>query len=241
MRRKAGVKVFIAAEGPSEVGDLGRSTHHKQPREGYFQPMLRKLLGMPLEFDGQKIMLLGRFKEGRRLPGHADRAAKALALAQAVEGCQVLVFVKDVDREPGTKKSATERRRKLREMHQQIEAGFAAVQGAEDMLRIKATPCRMIEAWALGDRKAVAALAGRDGESSAVPANPEEVWGDERDPGSNHPKCLLERALGRLASADIFAELAEQSDVATLRKNCPESFAPFAHEAEAAATALERR
>lgn len=242
MKRKAGLKVFIVAEGPSEVGDLGRDTHHQRPREGYFQPMLRKLLGVPLEFEGQKITLLGRFKpRGHgRLEGHADRAAKALALASTLEDCRVLVFVKDVDREPGKKKSPAERGRKLKEMHQQIEQGFAASQGADSPLRIKATPCRMIEAWALGDKEAVMSIAEKGGKPTVIPASPEDAWGDEHDPESNHPKCLLERALGRRVSAEDFAELAERSSVARLRRSWPDSFAPFAREAEATSVLLAR-
>lgn len=238
MSHRESMKVFIVAEGPSEMGDLGRSTHQR-PREGYLQPMLRKLLCMPLEFEGQKITLLGRFEKGRKLEGHADRAAKALALASTIDGCRVLVFAKDVDREPGKKKSTTERRRKLREMREQIDKGFDAVKGAEDLLRIKATPCRMIEAWALGDRQAIKRVA-KNGDLKAIPSDPEETWGDEHDPKSNHPKRLLERALGRKVSADDFADLAEYADVPTLKRSCPDSFAPFVKETAEALKVLDQ-
>lgn len=226
--------VFIAAEGPSEIGELAREVQWRSEpaREGYLQPMLRKLLGERVVFDGQKITLLGRFDVKRKLHGHADRAAKALVLASTVEGCRVLVFAHDVDKASGEKRNATERRRHVKTMHEQIEAGFATVKGADHVLRIKATPLRMIEAWALGDRDAVKAVAENGGDSSAVPKYPEETWGDESDPESGHPKCLLARALGCQASAAYFAELAACATVETLRRSCPESFAPFADEAE---------
>lgn len=235
--------VFIAAEGPSELGDLAKEPQYRSnpSREGYFQPMLRKLLGEPVAFDGQKIALLGRHGVKRRLRGHADRAAKALAIASSIEGCRVVVFAHDVDKGTGEKRSAVERRRRVKEMHKEIEEGFGAVQDAEHVQRIKATPLRMIEAWALGDREAVeavTAMADKGSDKTAIPAHPEEVWGDESNPRGNHPKCLLKRALGRDPSHEDFAELADRAQVDTLCTTCPASFAPFAADAEHAASNL---
>jgi hypothetical protein len=235
---KARYTVFIAAEGSSELGELAGARQWrspKGPREGYFQPMLRKLLGEDVAFDGQPIMLLGRFDSRKKLKGHADRAAKALRLASTlVEGCRMVVFVHDVDKASGEKRNATERARRVKALHEEIDAGFAAVDGAEHVLRVKATPLRMLEAWTLGDAAAVGAVAGKRVDAAAIPTHPEETWGDERDQGSGHPKCLLRRALGRDPTLFDFAELAEQADVDALRASCPASFAPFAEEAEAA-------
>jgi hypothetical protein len=97
----------------------------------------------------------------------------------------------------------------------------------------------MIEAWALGDRDAVEAVAGKGGDISAVPKTPEETWGDEEDRGSGHPKCLLRRALGRDPSAVDFADLAAHSDVGTLVVKCPDSFAAFQEEAEKVSALLD--
>jgi hypothetical protein len=119
-------------------------------------------------------------------------------------------------------------------MHEEIDAGFAAVRGADHVHRVKATPLRMIEAWALGDADAVSAVAGEDGDASAVPSHPEETWGDEEDRVSRHPKCLLRRALARDPTPEDFAALAEAARVEVLREKCPASFAPFAEEAEMA-------
>jgi hypothetical protein len=202
--------------------------------------MLRKLLGLEVSIDAQRITSLGRFEEGRRPKGHADKAAKALRLAET-QGYALLVFIKDVDRQPGAKKSDHERRAKLRAMHEQIEHGFAAVDGADHVLRVKGAPCRMIEAWALGDVDALDRVRARRGRKAVVPARPETLWGKEQDPASNHPKCVLARVLGENANALVFEELAREASEETLRHACPESFAPFADEVRAAARGLRRR
>jgi len=168
-----------------------------------------------------------------------DRAAKALALAKLDLDCRVVVFAHDVDKASGKKRNATERRHRIRELHAEIEAGFGAVSGAERVLRIKATPLRMIEAWALGDRSAIEGVAGKGGEMSVVPKAPEEAWGEESDRSSRHPKCLLRRALGRDPTPDVFAEIACRSDVETLRVTCPDSFAPFLEEAKSVRAKLD--
>jgi len=229
----AALKVLIVAEGPSEIGELdalaGGPRRGAGRCEGFVPPMLRKLLGVDLEIDAQRVSAIGRFKKRPRLPGHGDRAAQALVLA-ATQGYGLLVFVKDVDRYSGTKRSAHERRKKQREMHQQIEQGFNAVAGAGHVERVKATPCRMIEAWALGDADAVVAVAGERAVRAEVPDSPEDLWGDERDPRSKHPKCVLRRALGADADRLLFEQLAVEANPDTLRRSCPDSFALFVDE-----------
>lgn len=239
-------RVLIVAEGPSEIGELDQlagalpaaARGRARRPEGYIPPMLRGLLRdlpRPITIEAQRVTSIGRYDKKPRLKGHADRAAKALALASSGD-YDLLVFVKDVDRAPGRKKSDVERRKKLAEMHQEIEAGFADVTGANDVARVKATPCRMIEAWALGDPRAIAVvraedrLASKAPPASPIPARPETLWGDESDPDSDHPKCVLRRALGQDASARVFEQLATLADAAALERSCVESFAPFVAE-----------
>jgi hypothetical protein len=236
-------KVLIVAEGRSEIGDLDalRAPTRRRPTcEGYIPPMLRKLLDLPIEVYAQKVISLRGPNRKPPLPGHADRAAKALALASS-DGCALLVFVKDVDRATAVKKSRTERRNKLKEMHEQIEDGFAAVKDAEDTFRVKATPCRMIEAWALGDAAAISAVGGKRAQPSEVPARPELIWGDEDDPKSGHPKCTLRRAVGCDVTAEVLERIAEQSSPTKLVAACPESFAPFTKDVETARKRLLAR
>jgi hypothetical protein len=226
------LRVLIVAEGPSEIGRLeyaGRQT--RGLARGYMPPMLEKLSTEKLAIQAQRITRLGRFeaKPKPKLKGHADRAAKALALAQADE-VDVLVFVTDIDRTQGRPTSALERKKKIAQTHEEIEAGFATVRDASTQT-VKATPCRMIEAWALGDPSSLSHVGCT---KVSAPSRPEELWGDEADPRSNHPKCVLRRVLGRQGSVEILEEIAEASDPAVLARSCPETFKPFAEEARSA-------
>jgi hypothetical protein len=197
--------------------------------------MLRRLLGNDaLVFDAQHITNLPA--KPRPLAGHADRAAKARVLANT-QGYDLLVFVKDVDRQGGTARSTSERKVKLARVAAEIQSGLDAAQ-SERTLAIKATPCRMLECWALADEKALAEISDTD--EVQVPNSPEDTWGKHDDPRSNHPKCALRRALGREPNADDFAALAASSSIERLRSRCPDSFVPFHDEASKASKRLAR-
>ncbi|HVH46821.1 MAG TPA: hypothetical protein VM925_30975 [Labilithrix sp.] len=66
-------RVLVVAEGPSEIGDLdaliagGVGTRASRRGEGYIPPMLRKLLGVEVRIDAQKVTSLGKYEERRRL------------------------------------------------------------------------------------------------------------------------------------------------------------------------------
>lgn len=232
------VKVLIVAEGPSEIGQLDQphapGSRRQRRIEGFLPPILRKLIGRPLEITAQRVQLLRPARSHQSLDGHARRAAGALALA-VVDDCDLVVFVKDVDRATAVKKTELERKRKLSEMHLQIETGFAAVRGEVRVMAIKATPCRMIEAWALGDAAAVRSVSKWKKE---IPNSPEKLWGNESDRNSMHPKCVLARIFGREPCAVDFETIATEAVPETLGRTCPDSFAPFAREVEVAARKL---
>ena len=231
------LRVLVVAEGRSEIGNLDAlarpvGKRAKAAVQGFVPPLVRRVLGGKIEIEAQKVTSLGRYEEKTKLPGHADKAAKALALASA-GSFDVLVFVKDVDRQGGVKKTAKERKAKLKAIHVEIEVGFAAVNGADAVARVKGTPCRMIEAWALADADAIAKVANVRATRDPCPHAPEELWGDENDTASNHPKCVLPRVLGQESAAEIFEELAHEVDLVRLAEKCPESFEPFLRELRA--------
>ena len=228
-------RVFLAGEGPSDIGDLAHEPQYRGDGEGFIQPLLRKLVDdVEIEFDGAKIAFLPG-KRAAGVIGHGEKARRALALAAASEATAV-VFIKDVDRTAGVKQTERDARRRIDEMRKQIETGFAAAREKSpelsNVVAVAATPCRMIEAWALADPEALRTVGANPAEA---PEHPELLHGDERNPQSNHPKRVLERAFGRAANREDFAAIATEADVTTLKRRCPLSFAPLAAEVRGAA------
>jgi hypothetical protein len=226
---RAAHEIYLIGEGPNDIGDLAEHPSYRDGREGFIQPILKRLAPeCLLKFDGQKVTTLPR-RPSARAPGHGRKAGQALVLAWNA-GAEALVFVKDTD--GGGAKS----------VRADIERGFAEARKETpelgDVVALCATPSDMIEAWALGDRSALATHAGRP-PSQLRYRDPETLTGDERDPDSNHPKRVLERALGRRATSADFALLAETADPDVLRKTCPQSFPPFANSVASAVRKCE--
>jgi hypothetical protein len=229
-------RVFLVGEGPTDIGDLVELPGYRDGREGFLQPILRQMVagGVDLEFfDGRKLTELKR--RARREPPHhlqTRKAAQALALA-SVLGADALVFACDVDKAHGAAK-AVERRRRLRKIRESIEAGFAHARETDPeaarVLTAAAVPARMIEAWALADREALADLLDID-LATLDYRPPEELWGDEADPTSNHPKCVWRRTT---EDQITHAEIGERAQPHVLERACPESFVPFARDVESA-------
>lgn len=229
-------RVFLVGEGPSDIGDLFDIASYRRGSEGFLQPLLRNMVGagIALEFiDGRRLTALprlpGRGDHGLTSGMQARKAAQALALA-VESGADALVFSCDLDKTGGQRATVAERRRRLRDLRASIEEGFARTRtinrDATRVLTAIAIPARMIEAWALGDRQALAALLEADRRDLPYPA-PEELWGDDTDPGSHHPKQVWRRVT---RGALTFREVGEHADPAVLRAECPDSFAPFASE-----------
>lgn len=184
-------KVFVAGEGASDIGDLCRPRAFRSGREGYLQPILRKLGGddVALELDGAQIRTLGRTRIKTPAKLYSTHAAQAYAMA-AVGGADVVVFCHDVDRVPGTKRSMHEARKQMAEITASVERGFADARREAGMAlaTVVATPCRTIDAWALGDPAALVRVA--DGELSV------EVC---RDPEASGAPSMTPRAITRSA------------------------------------------
>jgi hypothetical protein len=227
-------RVFLVGEGPTDIGDLVELPGYRRGEEGFLQPILRRMVAGAAElkfFDGRKLSRMEKaLKKKPKRELQTRKAAQALALA-SVLGADVLVFACDVDKAHGPA-TAVERRRRLREIRTSIEAGFAYAQeidtDAKRVLTVSAVPSRMIEAWALADREALAALLEVP-IASLDYRRPEELWGDEDDPTSNHSKCVWHRVIERRHS---HAEIAECCRPGVLEDECPESFVPFARDVD---------
>ncbi len=222
-------RVYLVGEGPDDVGDLSRLPGMRRAdnrREGFFQPILRKLAGVELEldFEGTKLSALGKERLTSPRQRYARHAEQAHALA-VEEGCSALVFAADVDKMCGERASMKEAKKRTEAIVSAIEKGFqAARKTLPHIPTIIATPCRMIEAWALGDPDALAQVSGENIDRS-VCRRPEELWGSKANPASGHPKRVLERLVGSRVSV---ADIAEAAALEALEKACPMSFWPFA-------------
>jgi hypothetical protein len=84
-------------------------------------------------------------------------------------------------------------------------------------------PKPMIESWILSDGNAYPTIPT----NPSLPLEPEQLHGDETNPDSNHPKNYLNRVLAQFQlerNRNVYAEIAENSNVDTIRKKCPVSF-----------------
>ncbi|MDR1704174.1 MAG: DUF4276 family protein [Clostridiales bacterium] len=87
-------------------------------------------------------------------------------------------------------------------------------------------PKEMIESWLLSDMDAFSPPINQ----KILPKKPEEIWGEENDPESNHPKNYLKRVLysiGKQPNRDTYAEIAQNISIDVILKRCPKSFGRF--------------
>jgi hypothetical protein len=225
-------RVFLAGEGTSDIGDLAHPAQYRRGVEGLLQPLIRRILGQEhqIEFEGVKLTTLAKTKVKVPHKRYARHAAQAHVLAEE-ENADALVFCCDVDRQAGTKKSPREVKARIKELVDPIDLGLREARRTADRVvpTIVATPCRMIEAWALGDPTALQEMVKRMIDMEEL-ARPEELWGREHDREGRHPKAVLARILG---SNPDFAAIGEAIDLVRLEQRCPLSFRPFVREVEA--------
>lgn len=220
--------IFLSGEGKRDVGGLADPDYGDPEDEGFFQPLLRRLVDGPVEFCGVTPLSLGR-KPPRSLTGKLEqRAHQAVALADAL-GCDLVVIHTDADEKAAGKNAP----KKYVSRRAQVQRGIDAA-GGDRPPAVPAVPIATTEAWALADPEAVKARRGHTKHGNDLRKAPETLWGAPHDPGSNHPKMLLERALGHPASHREQAAIALTMDLDVARKRCPLSLEPFIAEVLAA-------
>jgi len=218
--------ILLCAEGPQ---DMGRDRPVEQ--EGWMQPLIRRLA------DDDADLHFTRWPRkaaagvpGSRLPtgikGHGRTAFRAMEKAVR-ENYDILVFMADNDM-PDKRDQ-----HRWQEICEDIWAGFKAVQNA--VCGVACIPVSASEAWLLADSGAWKVLGLTD--CSELPGNrAEAIWGAKGDPDGNRPHEYFARMCRNVGLNDDVPNrkwLAEHLSPATLKANCPVSFAPFARSMEA--------
>lgn len=231
------MKMFLTGEGPT---DCGRNRFDKKSsrfvwEDGPVQVYIRKIIpDLQIDTFGKAelrdLSATRKTKRNQRstqgLEGHGQRAFYIAQLATE-KGYDIAAMYSDADKSSGsTQKDMVSCQRRYDLISGQILAGLRRG-GADKPLAI--VPMKMIECWILGDREAFVKIFG-SAPKQALFKDPELLWGDEHDPESGYPKNRLARILrecGEKSSQDTFVTIANASDITTLCKSCPISFADF--------------
>jgi dihydrofolate reductase len=206
-------RILILGEGATELRAPGDRW------SGCARVLLHRLFGSPsedlLSFEEH---VLSRFRRDSDLVGDEPRVRgedeqARLARKLAARDSHGLVLVRDDDR---------------RDRRGAVERGFeeARVEG-HVVPAVLALAIECIEAWALSDPDAWLHVFGR---VPTLPAQPEVLWGNVRDPTSNHPKHVLRRCLteiDRRPGGNAAARLLEHASLERIASACPRGFGRF--------------
>jgi hypothetical protein len=143
------------------------------------------------------------------ISGHY-KMIKALALIAAKNGSKHIAYHQDADG-------------KYYVVYKAIKSEFDKLSRFKCLVVI---PKETIESWLLADEEAYPSIP----REPKLPAKPEELWGQVSDPNSNHPYNYFIRVLAQFRLADnrdTYAEIAENTNIETLKRRCPKSFGQF--------------
>lgn len=222
------ISVLILGEGSTDVGVVDI---YGQWDKGCIINLLEKINpAINLEFipppnkrDISTIKTV-RKKGDPRLEGHGKIIQKLILLARKNRIVfDLVVYYGDTDKESGTSNTVLQARRASQQAYEQAYEAFSYF----DVDGIPIIPLRMLESWLLADERAFLRAFGIQ---ASIPNNPELAWGDKNDPGSNHPKKLLERILnsgGIQSDRESFCELVDHIQIHNLESKCQISFPPF--------------
>jgi dihydrofolate reductase len=206
-------RILILGEGATELRAPGDRW------SGCARVLLHRLFGSPsedlLSFEEH---VLSRFRRDSDLVGDEPRVRgedeqARLARKLAARDSHGLVLVRDDDR---------------RDRRGAVERGFEEARAEGHVVpAVLALAIECIEAWALSDPDAWLHVFGR---VPTLPAQPEVLWGNVRDPTSNHPKHVLRRCLAeidRRPGGNAAARLLEHASLERIASACPRGFGRF--------------
>ena len=174
-------KWLLVGEGPSEIGtpDRGRFLQVllAQLADGNDASLATALgcaawepVALP-EIDARKAARLAPLASvpAPQPKGMALIGARAWRAAQILQ-CDAVVVLVDHDHQPGRR--------------DELQAGFTGCQ----VPYAGGVATEMLEAWIIADGEVLSS-------PIQITKQPEDIWGDRRDPASEHPKRVLQRAL----------------------------------------------
>src|SRR5215470_2935831 len=94
------MRVYLVGEGRHDIGDLAIAPAYRGREPGFMQPIVERIIGSEVAFDGQKVSLLGKSPVRAPREALARKARTAAQLARYSES-DLLVFVTDLDKGNG--------------------------------------------------------------------------------------------------------------------------------------------
>ena len=160
------------------------------------------------------------YSTGKWLPGPAIVYAENIAKEKGAE-------VEFIPIEKGSNRIAVTKHYET--VYKEVKDGLNSDKG------IPMIPLSMIECWILADKSALEQVFELEIQQAKMPAEPEYIWGNKNDSGSDYPKNYLVRMIRSLdnryqtytASRENFYEIAKCSEISTLREKCSISYERF--------------
>jgi len=228
-------RVLLCGEGPTDYGTKEYGTNQWQ--EGPVQPIIRKTSGRKYLFENIEKDEIKKLRIQRaKVKGHAAKSYKLSMIARERKINTVVCYV-DADKISGDGRKELNFRKSFQEVYDQVQLGFEKFndthkgEGNVRITGIPMVPLTMIECWLLSDENAFIRCFGKAPTHPRLPSEPELIWGEKRNPGSDYPKNLMKRVLnqfqGKEGNRETFREIVEKVEIDVLRKKCPISFGKF--------------
>lgn len=143
------------------------------------------------------------------------------------------VFYCDTDKAAtGSQKDERTCRKHYEKVHLDVTRGLQST-GIDFWRGVPMISLKMIENWLLSDEEAYRRCFGSEPKRVKLPSKPELIWGEKSNLSSDYPKNYIKRVLEQYheeADREIYADIAEETSIHTLKEKCPISFAKFYEE-----------
>ncbi|WP_026664621.1 DUF4276 family protein [Butyrivibrio sp. FC2001] len=231
------IKIAVTGEGSTDYGKRKYGTDEWDwgPIAVYINKIAeeknRIIELYPIEREDIKRVQLHRSMRG--LEGKAIPARK-FAIKIKENNLNHGIYYCDADKDSHTQNDERQAQRQFQKVHDEIAQGLTLL----DVDAIPMVALRMIEAWILGDKRAIENALSINIKESSYLGRPELLWGSKNDPRSNYPKNVLDRVI-KLSdkkysdynvTAEDFCKIADETDIAELKRTCSISFGAFYEE-----------